>query len=372
MPPAVRIESKAWDDPAFVRLANRLGLPDPDLALIKCARVWAHLTEQADPRTDRETIDAVARLPGFADHMIAVGLAVEDARSGALLVAGAHGKHKGRIMWLKTKRENAKKGGDAKNGKRPSERLPIGTRQAGGRHGNGQPGSVPNACPPAPALTPVPSPVPSVGDPDPEAPTRQASGVMVGTSPPDISVVPNSSPPLVDPHAPGPASPTAAIERANRNDPANPAIAEAAGVGGSMAARDALYGPRVAATTASSTGELARTQDHFRARFRQRYNSGSAIFDNATTTQKAYQCLAAVADSGGADEFCRRIDRAFDKPPRRLAEIVRGSRLTFALVVQFFDELAGSVVAASSEGDLTDLDRRILAAEEAHWKGRGK
>lgn len=147
MPPAVRIESKAWDDPAFAVLAMRIGWPDADMAIIKCARVWAHATEQNDPTIPTVEVDAIARTPGFALHMVAARLAdVSDKNSEAIVLRGATGKNRNRISWLATKRKNSRKGGSANGAKWGAKGEPIG-------FGSAVPKGSPNTPAPAPAHT---------------------------------------------------------------------------------------------------------------------------------------------------------------------------------------------------------------------------
>lgn len=151
MPPSVRIEAKAWDDPAFAVLAMRLGWDDPDFAMVKCARIWAHATEQNDPEIRIAEADAIARSPGFSAHMVAARLAdVSETDPGAIVLRGATGKHRKRISWLATKRKNARKGGAATKAKGG----PIGVRSA-----------VPKGSPLTPALTPALTTSRSEGEP---------------------------------------------------------------------------------------------------------------------------------------------------------------------------------------------------------------
>lgn len=145
MPPAVRIEAKAWDDPAFAVLAMRLGWQDADLAIVKCARVWAHATEQNDPAIPVVEVDAIVRVPGFALHMVAARLAdVSEKNSDEIVLRGATGKNRNRISWLATKRKNSRKGGDAQRAKWGAKGDPIGVR-------SGEPKGTPNTPAPAPA-----------------------------------------------------------------------------------------------------------------------------------------------------------------------------------------------------------------------------
>lgn len=145
MPPAVRIEAKAWDDPAFAVLAMRLGWQDADLAIIKCARVWAHATEQNDPAIAVVEVDAIVRTPGFAAHMVAARLAdVSERNSEEIVLRGATGKNRNRISWLATKRKNSRKGGSANGAKWGAKGEPIGS-------GSAVPKGSPNTPAPAPA-----------------------------------------------------------------------------------------------------------------------------------------------------------------------------------------------------------------------------
>lgn len=54
----VRIEARAWNDIRFVTLARLLGMSDPDLALIKVARLWSWQTEHFIPERPTYVVDA--------------------------------------------------------------------------------------------------------------------------------------------------------------------------------------------------------------------------------------------------------------------------------------------------------------------------
>ncbi len=103
----VRIEAKAWDDPYFVKLGQRIGMHEWDV-LIRMCRVWGHCTEQGTCSLAADDVDACVRIPGFAAHMVAAGLGVI-LGDGKIEIAGA----KKRLGWLRAMREGAERGGKA-------------------------------------------------------------------------------------------------------------------------------------------------------------------------------------------------------------------------------------------------------------------
>lgn len=135
----VRLEEKAWADPRFTMLAGYCGFADPDLALIKCGRLWSYCTEKGCDTFSADVIDACVRIPGFAKHLVRARLA-EKTKVG-VRIKGT----RGRIEWLEKLRSSASKGGHAKaakalaNGSRLAEQMPA--------------DAVPEVCPsPAEAL----------------------------------------------------------------------------------------------------------------------------------------------------------------------------------------------------------------------------
>ncbi len=99
MPPAVRIESKAWDDPRFTVMGKALGL-DRDLVLIKFARVWAYQTEESASQVPLELFDAITGIDGSGEAAVAAGLA-DRLPDGMIRPRGTEG----RIEWLDQRRE---------------------------------------------------------------------------------------------------------------------------------------------------------------------------------------------------------------------------------------------------------------------------
>lgn len=166
MPPAVRIEAKAWDDPRFDILGDALGI-HRDLALITMARVWAHQTEECSPTLPAVIMDAVARMKGFADAVVEAGLAERQA-DGLVRPRGTEG----RIEWLVERRERAA-GGRAVGGRARAAAARRGERgeflPAGNQHppsngaaepSNSQHSDQPHQLDevaPAPAPAPVPA-----------------------------------------------------------------------------------------------------------------------------------------------------------------------------------------------------------------------
>ena len=134
MPPSVKIEAKAWDDPRFVLVARRLGLHsltprhEGDTALILTARVWAHLTESNATTLPARTVDAITGVDGFADALVAERLA-EEVGPGELRLCGT--SDPGRTDWLQPLRERNRSGGRSRA--RSARRGPDGKMLAGNR-----------------------------------------------------------------------------------------------------------------------------------------------------------------------------------------------------------------------------------------------
>lgn len=120
---AVRIENEAWGDSRYAKLARLCGLSDPRFALILCGAVWSYCTDKKTYIVDGPTINTIALIDGFADHMVTALLA-EKQKKGTYRIKGS----KGRIEWLEKLKENAAKGGKQKAANRlasASQRLPM-------------------------------------------------------------------------------------------------------------------------------------------------------------------------------------------------------------------------------------------------------
>jgi hypothetical protein len=109
MPPAVRIEARAWDDPRFGVMGRALGL-HRDLALILLARVWAYQTEENATMLPADLFDAITGIDGAAAAAVKAGLA--DEVDGAIQPRGT--ADPGRLGWLEKKRRAAQLGGLAR------------------------------------------------------------------------------------------------------------------------------------------------------------------------------------------------------------------------------------------------------------------
>lgn len=109
MPPPVRIEAKAWDDPRFAIMGRQLQV-DRDLVLIKLARVWAHLTEEGLETIEPAVIDILTGLSGCAEAALRARLA-EMQPNGQLRLSGTGGP---RTNWLRQRRLAGRLGGRAR------------------------------------------------------------------------------------------------------------------------------------------------------------------------------------------------------------------------------------------------------------------
>lgn len=143
MPPSVKIESKAWDDPRFSVLGKRLGI-DRDLALIRLARVWAYQTEENTETVTAELFDAIAGIEGFAAAARTAGLAAE-VTPGTFRPKGTGDP--GRIDWLDLRRSKARAGGIA--------RTAAARRDPAGRLLASQQDELPGVVQPGPANPPA-------------------------------------------------------------------------------------------------------------------------------------------------------------------------------------------------------------------------
>jgi hypothetical protein len=102
----IRIETTLFGDPRIARIAEAIKAKDPDLALVKVMRVWAHADEHGQrlsgtedaiiPHTNFKLLDRMAGKPGLLAAMAAVGWAIEDtdgrlegpARGGGVILPG--------------------------------------------------------------------------------------------------------------------------------------------------------------------------------------------------------------------------------------------------------------------------------------------
>lgn len=121
MPPAVRIEAKAWDDPRFAIMGHQLRI-DRDTALIKLARVWAYQTDEELDAVEPAVVDIIIGIPGAADAAVRARLA-ELREDGKLRLKGT--TDPGRTDWLSRERRTKQLGGRA--------RAASGTRDDMGR-----------------------------------------------------------------------------------------------------------------------------------------------------------------------------------------------------------------------------------------------
>jgi uncharacterized phage protein (TIGR02220 family) len=169
MPPAVRIESRAWDDPRFAVMGRILGV-DRDLALVKFARVWGHQTERFRLEApiyeiSAQLVDAIAGVDGFAAAAVTADLA-EQLPDGRIRPRGTAGE----IEWLAKKRIAAEKGGAANKARLEAMRLangePIGSPPATHQASQTEAKAEPNRSP----LSLSPSLAPTQAQADPEIP----------------------------------------------------------------------------------------------------------------------------------------------------------------------------------------------------------
>lgn len=156
MPPAIRIEAKAWDDPRFDCIGKTLGI-HRDLALILMGRVWSYQTEENARHLSPRRVDLIAGIDGFADAALTAEL-MEGLADGCVRPKGTDG----RIEWLAEKRKNSRKGGRATKAKWGAKRRPIGPPSA---QAEGEAERGPNEGPLALALALAPALAPSEQDP---------------------------------------------------------------------------------------------------------------------------------------------------------------------------------------------------------------
>lgn len=103
----VNLEATVWTDARFVVLAKLMGWPDPDLAIIKVAKVWRQCVMEGVYELPAGAIDALLGSDGCRS-LIASGLAEPtDKEATRARVKGT----RGRIEWHKNSKENGKKGG---------------------------------------------------------------------------------------------------------------------------------------------------------------------------------------------------------------------------------------------------------------------
>ena len=159
----VRIEARAWDDIRFRTLARLLKMADPDLALIKVARLWSWQTEHYTPDNptyaiDRDTIESVLG-EGGPEALVRAKLATETPDGWRM-----HGTE-GAIEWCSDLSEKRQRAGQARAA---AARRDIKGRLVG-NEGYREPAHAGHAGPStsstAPAQSSAPSPAP---DPSPE------------------------------------------------------------------------------------------------------------------------------------------------------------------------------------------------------------
>jgi hypothetical protein len=157
---SVRIEAAAFSDTRFKVLARLRGFQDADLALLKCARIWAYQTEMYTPEhptyvVPTEVIEAELG-PGAGDDLVTARLAEREPTG--FRIKGS----KGRIEWLWSKRNNGKKGGRPAKSADDGEGKPTGSGSVPVRQTENEP--TPN--PPSPSPSPSPSPDPQTQNPE--------------------------------------------------------------------------------------------------------------------------------------------------------------------------------------------------------------
>lgn len=161
----VRIEARAWSDIRFRTLARLLGMSDPDLALIKVARLWSWETEHYHPDRptyvlDRDTIESVLG-PDGPEALVRAQLA--EATMDGWRMKGTEGQ----IEWCYGLTEKRQRAGRARadNASR-DERGRLTARKSGDVDNSSPPlagcaGPAPVQHPPAQSSAPSPSPSPS-------------------------------------------------------------------------------------------------------------------------------------------------------------------------------------------------------------------
>lgn len=164
----VRIEAKAWSDPRYATLARILGYSDPDLALIKCARIWSWQTEAytADQPTYVVDEDTIVSILGEGGPAALVRARLADETPEGYRMRGAEG----RIEWcedLTSKRQRAGRARAEKARRDAAGRL-IGSKNGSGEYGHpahaGCAGPAPTSTPPAQSSAPTPDPAPDHED----------------------------------------------------------------------------------------------------------------------------------------------------------------------------------------------------------------
>lgn len=159
----VRIEARAWNDIRFRTLARLLGMSDPDLALIKVARLWSWETENYHPDRptyvlDRDTIESVLG-PDGPEALVRAQLA--EATTEGWRMKGTEGQ----IEWRYGLAEKRQRAGRARADNAPRDERGRLTSKKYGDFDNSSPplagcaGPAPVQHPPAQssALTPSPS-----------------------------------------------------------------------------------------------------------------------------------------------------------------------------------------------------------------------
>lgn len=154
----VSIERAAFGDARYVLLGQELGITKWD-ALARCAAVWDYCQERGRKTLPSRMIDALhADLKDFSGAMIRAELARVEGPE--IYIAGSNG----RVEWLQNLRDQAPKGGAARQATlSDEEKTELGRRGAAARWGKEMPEpDIPAECQPsgshdasAPALATV-------------------------------------------------------------------------------------------------------------------------------------------------------------------------------------------------------------------------
>ena len=153
----ISVDQAALTDSRYEILAQIAGLADADHARGRMIRVWNECQERETYTLRAETLDSIFHVEASGELLIRSALA-RRVRPGLFYVCGS----RGRIEWLKKRREEGRKGGF--KGGRPKK--PIGVSDGK------TPGGIRGETPPAPAPAPAPAqtqnpPTPRKrGDPD--------------------------------------------------------------------------------------------------------------------------------------------------------------------------------------------------------------
>lgn len=101
----VRIESKAYTDWRYTSLEQTFGYPF-GWGIGIMSMVWSHCTTERRHSLTPKALDAIAKLSGFADALVASELG-EPQEDGTIRIRGTEG----RIEWLDGLRERGRRGG---------------------------------------------------------------------------------------------------------------------------------------------------------------------------------------------------------------------------------------------------------------------